>query len=676
MKSFLGVPIRHLDRPLGNIYLAEKEGDQEFSEDDEEILVMFASQAAVAIVNATKHKEEQQTKDQAETERRRLAALVESSPVGVLVVDAKTRTFASVNQEAERILGISPEPGSTLVRYHEVAIYRRTDGEKYEGHERPLARALDRGEVVRAEEILFDLPDGRKVNTLVNATPIYADDGEIVSAVAVLQDMTRLEEVERLRREFLAMVSHELRTPLTTIKGCTGVVLGSSSPPTDSEMLHYFRMIDEQSDHLRDLVNNLLDMTQIESGTFSVDLESTDVETIVDEARMMFVRQGQRSPVKVELSPDLPQIKADRKRIVQVLNNLLSNASKYSRETSTIRVSASQDDIYVAFSVTDEGKGVAAGQLPKLFAKFFQIESGGREQRIVGEGLGLAICKGIVEAHGGRIRAESSGEGQGTQITFTIPQAAAVQKPSGDAQAVRSSVGKKILAVDDEYQILRLLRSMLDDHGYTTFGTGNPDEMMHLLEMEHPHLVLMDLMVPGASGFELMGRVREVSDVPVIFLSANDQEENVVKALDMGADDYIVKPFSSTELIARIEASLRKRRATGTAMQRQPYRLGGLSVNYADRAVTVSGCRVHLSATEYKLFFELSINAGRVMTHDQILRRVWGSGYFGDVQVLRATVRNLRHKLGDNANDPRYIFTEPRVGYRMEKGREPGQTEP
>ena len=155
MKSFLGVPIRHLDRPLGNIYLAEKEGDQEFSEDDEEILVMFASQAAVAIVNATKHKEEQQTKDQAETERRRLAALVESSPVGVLVVDAKTRTFASVNQEAERILGISPEPGSTLVRYHEVAIYRRTDGEKYEGHERPLARALDRGEVVRAACLIY-----------------------------------------------------------------------------------------------------------------------------------------------------------------------------------------------------------------------------------------------------------------------------------------------------------------------------------------------------------------------------------------------------------------------------------------------------------------------------------------------------------------------------------------
>ena len=328
MKSFLGVPVRHLDRSVGNIYVTEKEGGQEFTEDDEEILVMFASQAAVAIVNARRHEEEQRDKDEVETERRRLAALVGSSPVGVLVVDAKTRTFASVNQEAERILGMSPEPGSTLVRYHEAAIYRRADGEKYESHERPLARALDHGEVVRAEEILFDLPDGRKVTTLVNATPIYSDDGEIVSAVAVVQDMTPLEEVERLRRDFLAMVSHELRTPLTTIKGCTGIVLGSSSPPTNSEMLQYFQMIDEQSDNLRDLVNNLLDMTQIETGALSVTLEPTDVEVIVDEARMAFVRQGQRNPVEVELSPNLPQIEADRKRVVQVLNNLLSNATK------------------------------------------------------------------------------------------------------------------------------------------------------------------------------------------------------------------------------------------------------------------------------------------------------------------------------------------------------------
>ncbi len=675
MKTFLGAPIRHRSEPVGNIFLTEKEGGEEFSEEDEEILVMFASQAAIAIVNALRHKEERRSRDQVETERRRLAALVESSPVGVLVVDAGTRTFASINREAERILGVSPEPGSTLVRYHEVAIYRRADGERYESHERPLARALDRGEVVRAEEILFDLPGGRKVATLVNATPIYSDDGEIVSAVAVIQDMTRLEEVERLRREFLAMVSHELRTPLTTIKGCTSIVLGSSSPPDNSEMLQYFRMIDEQSDNLRDLVNNLLDMTQIEAGALSVTLGPVDVETLVEEARVAFLRQGARNSVQVDLARGLPQISADRKRIVQVLGNLLSNASKYSQEASTIRVAATLDDIYVAFSVMDEGRGIPDDELPNLFKKFSRVGNGQQGESIAGEGLGLAICKGIVEAHGGRIRAESDGEGQGARITFTIPVAAdVIREPAVDARVSGPGGMVKILAVDDEPQVLRLLRALLDDHGYTMLGTGSLDEMMHLVELEQPHLVLMDLMVPGSSGFELMGRVREVSDAPVIFLSANDQEENVVKALDMGADDYIVKPFSSTELIARVEASLRKRDPAGGAVQRQPYHLGDLTIDYADRAATVSGRRAQLSATEYRLLFELSVNAGRVLTHDQILQRVWGAAYSGDVQVLRATMRNLRHKLGDDANAPQYIFTEPRVGYRMDKAQSPAST--
>ena len=665
MKTFLGAPIRHLGEPVGNIYLTEKEGGLEFSQEDEETLVMLASQAAIAIGNALRFREEQQAKDQVETERRRLYALLSSSPVGVLVVDAKTRTFASVNKEAERILGVSPEPGSTLVRYHEVAIYRRTDGEKYESHERPLARALDHGEVVRAEEILFDLPGGRKVTTLVNATPIYSDDGEIVSAVAVVQDMTPLEDLQRLRNEFLAMVSHELRTPLTTIKGCTSVVLGSSSPPGLSEILQYFRMIDEQSDHLRDLINNLLDMTQIEAGTLSVSLEPTDVKALVEEARMAFLRHGARNPIETEVAPDLPLISVDNQRILQVLNNLLSNAAKYSPEASAIGVAAMQDEFFTTISVTDEGRGIPADQLPNLFRKFSRVDEGGPEPKVAGEGLGLAICKGIVEAHGGRIWAESGIEGRGTRVTFTVPNA--IQEFLRDASAVGSGEQRRILAVDDEPQVLRLLKNILSDHGYETFGTSSPGEMMHILEMEQPHLVLLDLLVPGTSGFELMGRIREVSEVPIIFLSANDQERNIVKALSMGADDYIVKPFSRTELLARVEASLRKRGAAGRTVPRQPYRLGDLTINYADRNVTVSGHPVHLSGTEYKLLFELSINAGRVLTHDQVLQRVWGSGYSGDVQLLRAFIRNLRHKLGDDADDPRYIYTEPRVGYRMAK---------
>ena len=609
----------------------------------------------------------------AEAEKRRLAALVESSPVGVMVVDAGTRTFASVNKEAERILGMSPEPGSTLVRYHELAIYRRTDGEQYEDDERPLARALGRGEVVRAEEILLNRPDGRTLTILVNATPIYSDDGSIVTAVAVIQDMTPLEEMERMRNEFLAMVSHELRGPLTTIKGSAATVLSSATPFSPMEIRSFFRTIDQQADLLSELVSNLLDVTEIEAGALVVDPKPTDLSDLVEEAVNTFLRDGSRHQIQVDLPPDLPRISADSQRVTQVLNNLLSNASKYSPASSPIRVTASVQEPYLAISVIDEGQGVTADQLPLLFKKFSRAGLRDAQENVEGHGLGLSICKGIVEAHGGRIWAESRGEGNGSQFTFSIPIAPDSEEEIPESATPRSritSTGEqtRVLSIDDDPQILRYIRNTLTDAGYIAIATGNPNELLHLFEMERPHLVLMDVRLPGTSGYELLKRLREISDVPVIFLSGSGGEESVVRAFEMGASDYIVKPFSPTELIARIEATLRKGTGSAVGDEREPYRIGDLTIDYSGRHVTVADCPVHLTATEYKVLFELSTNAGRVLTHEQLLQRVWGAEYSGDEgHSVRVVVARLRRKLGDGASEPRYIFTEPRVGYRMPK---------
>ena len=672
MKTFLEAPIRHLGEPVGTIYLTEKEGAREFTAEDKEVLVMFASQAAMAVANALRYEEERRAREAMETERRRLAALVESSPVGVMVVDAATRTFASVNKEAVRILGMSPEPGSTLVRYHEVAIYRRTDGKKYESRERPLARALDQGEVVRAEEIQFDLPDGRRVTTLVNATPIYSEDGEIVSAVAVIQDMTPLEEMLRLRNDFLAMVSHELRTPLTTIKGSAATVLSTSTPFDPIETRRFFRIIDRQADLMSELVSNLLDVTRIEAGALMVTPKRTDIKDLVEEAISTFLRNGSRNRIEVDLQPELPAIAADPQRVTQVLDNLLSNASKYSPASSVIRVTASLKELHLAVSIIDEGHGLPADQLPRLFRKFSRIYGRNGGENIPGEGLGLAICKGIVEAHGGRIWAESEGDGRGTRFTFTIPLASDAAGDSDQASAVAGRMARtgdqaRILSVDDNPQILRYVRNVLTDAGHIPIVTGNPNEMVHLLEMEQPRLVLLDLILPGTNGFELMKRIREISSVPVIFLSGSGEEENIVRALEMGAADYIVKPFSPTELVARIGSALRKSAGRSEAEERKPYRLADVTIDYSERRLTVSGCPVQLTATEYGLLFELSVNAGRVLTHDQLLQRAWGTAYSGEGNLLRVFIGNLRRKLGDDARKPKYIFTEPRVGYRMAK---------
>ena len=174
-------------------------------------------------------------------------------------------------------------------------------------------------------------------------------------------------------------------------------------------------------------------------------------------------------------------------------------------------------------------------------------------------------------------------------------------------------------------------------------------------------------MLPGVDGIELLKPIFQITDAPVIFLSGRDGERDVVRAFEMGADDYIVKPFSPTELAARIEAVLRRRAASDRTRTHEPYALGDLTINYPERRVTVAGSPVQLTATEYKLLFELSVNAGQVLTQDQLLRRIWGPDYSGDSHLLRSFVKKLRRKLKDDANSPTYIFTEPRVGYRMAK---------
>ena len=515
------------------------------------------------------------------------------------------------------------------------------------------------------------VPDGRSVTALLNATPIRSEDGEVESFVVTLQDMTPLEELERLRSEFLAMVSHDLRMPLSSIKGSAATVLGSSSS-LDAEVAQFFRIIDSQADRMHDLIGGLLDVARIETGTLSVNPEPSDVASLVDEAKNAFLSSGGERNLRIDLPPGLPWVMADRRRIVQVLSNLLSNAARYSPQGSPIRVTAVREDVHIAVSVADEGRGVSADLLPHLFRKFSRIEG---RSGIEGSGLGLAICKGIVEAHGGRIWADRDGPGLGARFSFSVPVAdrdgpGFVVGPAPPSARSRRAASERlrILAVDDDPQTLRYVRDALTRAGYSPTVTADPEDVPRLMEEEKPHLVLLDLMLPGSDGIKLMKDILETADVPVVFLSVYGEEEVVAGALDMGAADYIVKPFSPTELAARIRAALRKRAAPERAEPAGQYVLGDLRIDYPERLVTVAGRPVRLTVTEYELLSQLAAASGRVLTHDQLLQRIWGPERTGEPWLVRNVVKQLRRKLGDEAASPAYIFTAPRVGYRMAKG--------
>ena len=657
-KPFQGTPMRCRGVHVGNFYLLEKDGGEEFTREDEEVLLLFASQAATAIANARTYRDEQRA-------RADLEALVETSPVGVVVFDAATGRMVSLNREAKRIVGGLRQPGRSLEELLGVVTCRRGDGREIALDQLPLAQALGSAETVHAEEIVLSVPGGPSVTALVNATPIHSRDGAVESVIVTMQDMAPLREIEWMRSEFLGMVSHELRAPLTSIKGSTATVLGASPALDPAEMREFFRIIDEQASHMRGLIGDLLDAGRIDTGTLSVAPEPSEVAALVDQARSTFLTGGGRHTIVIDLAPGLPRVMADRRRIVQVLNNLFANSARHSPGSSPIRVAAMRDGVHVAVSVSDEGRGVAPERLPYLFQKYTSfggsLGGGGRERGLGGSGLGLAICKGLVEAHGGRIAAASAGEGQGMRITFTVPiaeEAGGGTAPSRP-RSPRDGAATPILVVGDDPQTLRYVRDALAAAGYIPLVTADHRELSHIMRTEKPRLVLLDLILPGTDGFEVMERVPELAGVPVIFISGYRREETVARALESGADDYIVKPFSPMELTARIGAALRRRAGA------KPFLLGDLAIDYEHRLVTVAGRAVELTATEYELLRVLSLNAGRVSTYDALRRQVWGGRDTEGSNPVRTIVKRLRRKLGDDASKPTWIFSERGVGYRM-----------
>jgi two-component system KDP operon response regulator KdpE len=221
-----------------------------------------------------------------------------------------------------------------------------------------------------------------------------------------------------------------------------------------------------------------------------------------------------------------------------------------------------------------------------------------------------------------------------------------------------------ILVVEDEIQMRRFLRVALEGHGYRFSEATGGEEGLVQAATRNPDVVLLDLGLPDLDGLEVVRRLREWSDVPVIVISAREQEEDKVRALDGGADDYLTKPFGAEELLARIRVALRHRRASEG--EGDPvFVMGEVRVDQGRRQVTLGGREVHLTPLEYRLLAVLVRNAGRVMTHAHLLREVWGAAYAGQNHYLRVYMAQLRRKLEADPARPRYLINEPGVGYRL-----------
>jgi two-component system KDP operon response regulator KdpE len=224
---------------------------------------------------------------------------------------------------------------------------------------------------------------------------------------------------------------------------------------------------------------------------------------------------------------------------------------------------------------------------------------------------------------------------------------------------------KLVLIVDDEPRMIKFIRLNLDLEGYRVIEASNGLEALEKVRTELPDLVLLDVMMPEIDGFETLERIREISNVPVIMLTVKADEEDKVRGLELGADDYVTKPFSPRELSSRIKAVLRRTEMPSPVEKTTIEIDDDLSIDFNRREVIVRGERIKLRPTEYRLLYHLVNNAGWVMTHEMLLSKVWGYAYRDDSQLLRLYITYLRQKIEPDPSNPRYIFTERGIGYRF-----------
>lgn len=362
-----------------------------------------------------------QTEEQLAAEQRWLRTVVENSPVGIILVEGARGERVAVNRRAEEIFGRPIDPQKGITQF--MGYILNVNGTPLARADLTAIRALS-GEVVIGCEQRILRSDGREVPIVVNAGPIRDQDGKIIGAAVIVDDITAIKELERLREEWTSVIAHDLRQPLTVITGQASLLARKTketAPPPEPRVEHIL----SAARQLNRMISDLLDVSRIEARRLALRRQPMDLPALLEAVVERTVELTKGHPVQVGIRGEVPCVNADAVRIEQVLVNLLSNAAKYGYPGTEIRIEIAARNDQVLVSVINRGAGIPREDLPKLFTRFHRTRWA-REERIAGLGLGLYITRGLVEAHGGRIWAESI-PGQTTTFSFTLPIAAGRQ---------------------------------------------------------------------------------------------------------------------------------------------------------------------------------------------------------------------------------------------------------
>ena len=604
----------------------------------------------------------------AESEQR-FRAIVEAMPTAIAISRKRDGAIIYANKHFGPAVGAPSSAANSLKTFD---LYQ--DPRDREA----VLNRIQKGEPLRNFEYLGRKADGSTFWVMASIEPLeFQGEEALLGAFYDITERKQMEdklrelyeaekrareqlEVEMNRRvEFTRALAHELKTPLTSVLASSDLL---ASELKDEPVLSLARNISRGASNLNSTIDELLDLARGEVGMLQLKLESADISQLLREtADAMAPLASKRSQsLVVEVPPSLPAVQADVARLQQVVTNLLSNAVKFTPVRGTITLRAKVRNADVVVEVQDTGRGISKEEQKHLFEPYHRLRRD--EKGPSGLGLGLSLSKTLIELHGGEIWAKSR-SGQGATFGFSLPLEVPAQRGSTSEQADKLW---KVLVIEDDQEIvdsLSLLFQMRWPEAQLV-STVLGEEGVELAESESPDLVIIDLGLPDISGFEVLRQIRAFSSVPTVILTVRADEGDMVKGLEWGADDYVIKPFRQSEFLARLKVQLRKQAGPE---QGAPIVCGPLRLDPSTFQLTYSGREINLTIIEGNITRCLMENAGHVVTHTRLAEAVWGEDYPGALDSLRVYIRYLRQKLERDPSNPKLILTKPGVGYSLVK---------
>ncbi|MFH7028058.1 MAG: ATP-binding protein [Heteroscytonema crispum UTEX LB 1556] len=557
---------------------------------DDYLIKPFSARELLARVNANLEmaRLRQESARRIETERAFLEEVLQQMPAGIIIAEAPSGKMVLCNQQVAEILRHPILLAENVKEYNLFKCYH-SDGRPYELHEYQLTRAIAFGEIIRGEEVGYLCGDGIYRTMYANAAPIRDRSGKIIAGVCTFIDISDRKKAEverdrlllleqaareaaetasRLKDEFLSVLSHEVRTPLNAIMGWAQLL--SKRKFDEATIIRGINIIKRNAKAQLHLLEDILDVSRIVRGKLQLNVQPINLCSVIEEAIETVQPAIEAKKIQLEkvYEPQACKIAGDCNRLQQVVWNLLSNAAKFTPEGGKVEIYLEKVDSHAQIRVKDTGIGIRAEFLPYVFERFRQAD-GGYTRSHGGLGLGLAIVRHLVELHGGTVKAESLGEGQGATFIVNLPFVQIAEKPpeSNDlasetqhlSQSIKHSTsnfsGLQVLVVEDETDARELVTTILEEYGAEVIAAGSANEALNVLANFQPHVLLSDIGMPEKDGYMLIREIRAMEankseQLPAIALTAYTRESDRIQALLAGFQQHISKPVCAEELIA------------------------------------------------------------------------------------------------------------------------------